>query len=591
MLNWIRSKHHKRYPFAAQPQPKGQILASYVPHDTVVRESVRKRPIGRIAGVLAADPQAQRALCAALPSDYQILVPDPEQECLIADWDCCELDGRPVTELREWWSIIRAGRLGDVHGAFVLAWTDVTGCLYLARDAIGERALYYATLPSGGFAFASSLSVLVDSSLVTPSLNLHAVALYLSCAYVPTLQTLVDGIQELPPGGILEWRDGSITLRRFWEVPVDSPTEIKADEACERANLRRWLEVAIRRRLPAEGDLAAFLSGGIDSSLIVALLRYLYDGEIVALSVTFGAKYPNELVFSSAVARHCGVRHHIVELPPSLIIQNLDNAIALLSQPIGDPLTVPNALLFQEAAQISGCVFNGEGGDPCFGGPKNLPMFLSALYGQESEDRNERARWYLRAHLKCFDDLQEMMVPDAYAAAVASPLETDFVDALYDTRWHSFLARLQAMNIVRKGAHHILPKVDQLSVPYGMLPRSPLFDRSVVELAMRLPPRLKQQDATEKYLLKRVADDLLPKEIVERPKSGMLVPVEAWFQGPLGAKAQERILDSSALRHLFRRDYLETLIRGRMRGLRPRRGAKIWLLVTLEAWLRCVLRY
>jgi asparagine synthase (glutamine-hydrolysing) len=106
---------------------------------------------------------------------------------------------------------------------------------------------------------------------------------------------------------------------------------------------------------------------------------------------------------------------------------------------------------------------------------------------------------------------------------------------------------------------------------------------------MRLPPRLKQQGATEKYLLKKVATALLPKEIVERPKSGMLVPVEAWFQGPLGAKARERILDGSALRHLFRRDYLETLLAGRMRGLRPRRGAKIWLLVTLEAWLRRVL--
>jgi asparagine synthase (glutamine-hydrolysing) len=500
MFNWIRSKHHKQYLSGAQAKPEGRILESHVQRETVARESVRRRPIGRIAGVLAADPQAQRALCAAVSSDYQILVPDSEKECVIADWDCCELDGRPVTELWEWWPVIRNGRLGDVHGAFVLAWTDATGCLCLARDAIGERSLYYAALPGGGFAFASSLSVLVDSALVTPILNLHTVALYLSCAYVPTSQTLVDGIQELPPGEVLQWRDGAITLRRFWEVPTDSPTETAVDEACEQANLRRWLEVAIRRRLPTEGDVAAFLSGGIDSSLIVALLRHLYDGAIVTLSVTFGAEYPNELAFSSAVARHCGVRHHIVELQPSSIMQNLDSTIALLSQPIGDPLTVPNALLFQEAAQISGCVFNGEGGDPCFGGPKNLPMFLSELYGQRSEDRHERARWYLRAHLKCFDDLQEMMAPDAYAAAVAAPLEADFTDALYDDRWRSFLARLQAMNIVRKGAHHILPKVDQLSAPYGILPRSPLFDRSVVERTspvslrdkcrgMRLPSR------------------------------------------------------------------------------------------------------
>ena len=118
------------------------------------------------------------------------------------------------------------------------------------------------------------------------------------------------------------------------------------------------------------------------------------------------------------------------------------------------------------------------------------------------------------------------------------------------------------------------------------MPRSPLFDRDLVELAFRLPPRLKLNGSVEKYLLKRAVEDLLPRSVVERPKSGMLVPVEAWFSGPLLDEARRRLLDGLAPRGIVRRDYLERLLDGKLGGLRPRRGVKIWLLITLEAWLR-----
>jgi len=121
-----------------------------------------------------------------------------------------------------------------------------------------------------------------------------------------------------------------------------------------------------------------------------------------------------------------------------------------------------------------------------------------------------------------------------------------------------------------------------------VLPRSPLFDRRIVELAFRIPARLKLRGSTEKYLLKRSVEDLLPSGIVERPKSGMLVPIEQWFRGPLAGVARSRLLDGLAGRGLIRRRYLEDLLAGRLGGLRPRYGAKIWLLVALEAWLRAV---
>jgi len=217
-------------------------------------------------------------------------------------------------------------------------------------------------------------------------------------------------------------------------------------------------------------------------------------------------------------------------------------------------------------------------------------MLLSELYGENS-DPLARERCYLRAHLKCFDDLDAALAPAVKEALSASPLEERLSPLFDDSRWHSFVTKLQAINITLKGAHHILPKVDAISAPFGVVARSPLFDRDVVELSLAIPPQLKLRGSVEKYLLKEAVRDLLPREIVDRPKSGMLVPVKAWFQGPLLPAARERLLDGLTTYGLVQRRYLERLLDGRLGGLRPRHGAKIWLLVTLEAWLRTVFDY
>jgi asparagine synthase (glutamine-hydrolysing) len=292
--------------------------------------------------------------------------------------------------------------------------------------------------------------------------------------------------------------------------------------------------------------------------------------------------------------------HHVLELPQEAIVEHLDDTIALLSDPIGDPLTVPNALAFREAARDVSVVLNGEGGDPCFGGPKNLPMLLAELlgdgrdggpisaHGAEAVGMFGRERSYLRAHEKCFDDLAVMLTRKASAILVDAPLERFQAEHYADRRWRSFVTRLQAMNLIFKGAHHILHKVDEVSFPSGVQARSPLFDRDVVQAAFTMAPTMRMRGAVEKYLLKRAVAELLPRSILERPKSGMLVPVEAWFRGPLHAHARERLLDGLPQWNLFERDYLERLLAGKLPGVRPRHGAKIWLLVTLEAWLRMV---
>jgi asparagine synthase (glutamine-hydrolysing) len=447
---------------------------------------------------------------------------------------------------------------------------------------VGERTLYYAPLPDG-LVFASTVRALLATGLVPRSLNVPAVATYLSYAYLPGRETLVRGVYEVLPGEAVVFRKGKLTTQAFWLLPPEGPSAAGEEEL--RRDLRDRLEEAVRQRLPDGEAVGAFLSGGLDSSLVVALARRLHDAPVKTFSVSFGPGYANELPFSSLVADHCGTDHRIVELSPAVVLRHLDETVGLLSDPIGDPLTVPNALLFREAAAEVGVVLNGEGGDPCFGGPKNLPMLLAELYGAGGEPL-ARERSYLRAHLKCYDDLERALTPAAREALAVSPLERRLTPLFDDRRWPSFVTKLQAINITLKGAHHILPKVDALAAPFGVIARSPLFDRSIVEASLAVPPQLKLRGNVEKYLLKQAVRDLLPRAILDRPKSGMLVPVEAWFQGPLLPAARERLLDGLKGFDLVQRSYLEQLLAGGLGGLRPRRGVKIWLLVTLEAWLR-----
>jgi len=499
--------------------------------------------------------------------------------------------GAPVLDVAEWRSIVSTRTLSSVEGAFAIAWLDPDGTLGLARDAIGERTLYYAEVGKGVI-FASTIHALLATGLVARSIDFAGLAAYLSFAYVPGRETLIANIHEVLPGEIVELRAGTITRSRLWNVPAEDDVARRADEPHSVRLLRMRLEDAVQRRLPSGEPVGAFLSGGIDSSLVVALARQLHDRPVLTYSVSFGAGYANELEWSSLVAEHCGTEHRIVELGPDVVLRHLDDAIGLLSEPIGDPLTVPNALLFREASQDAGVVLNGEGGDPCFGGPKNLPMLLAELLGDgrnaAHDDRYAREKSYLRAHQKCYDDLPSMLMSDVRAALANEILESRLVEHLADGRWTSFVTRLMALNVTFKGAHHILPKVDALSAAFGVLARSPLFDRAVVEMAFAIPPELKLRGSVEKYVLKRAVADLLPPAILDRPKSGMLVPVEAWFRGPFRAQARERLLDGLAPYRVFDRGYLERLLDGRLPGLRPRRGAKIWLLVTLESWLRGV---
>lgn len=465
-------------------------------------------------------------------------------------------------------------------GAYALAWVTAEGTLCLTADPIGHRSLYYRRLDEGGVAFASTIAGVL--SVAPARLNRAMVPFFLTFSYVPGEQTLAEDVYVLPRGLILEHRPTGATYRTFWALPAEASAA--QEEAPLQSKLRTALEAAVQRALPPPGaPLGATLSGGIDSSLVLALARRQHEGPMRCYSVSFGPEHANELVWSTQVARHCGVEQEVVEVKPNDILRHFDTTVATLSEPNGDPLTVPNTLLFAAAARFTDVVLNGEGGDPCFGGPKNAPMILSELYDSDHPMARERA--YLRAHQKCYDDLGALLSPALAAIAARGDMERFVQGWFNDERWPSLLNKLMAINIAFKGSFHILPKVDHLSAPFGIQPRAPLFDQRVVELSFDIPAHLKRRGSVEKYLLKQAVADLLPAAVIDRPKSGMMVPVEAWFLGPLRDNAAAR-LERLKSWGLCQPQWLDALLDRKVGGLRPRRGVKLWLLLTLEAWLR-----
>jgi len=483
------------------------------------------------------------------------------------------------------WLRLGADGLRRADGMFVLAVADGAD-LVLIRDHAGTRTVYFAHAADAGWAASTSLLALRRWPPLATGLNLPAVRSFLAFAYLPGDETLLRGVREALPGRVLRLRpDGSTVDESFWEPRehiVDGPGHAKA--------LRALLEDATARRLPDGEPVGVLLSGGIDSSLVTALAAKLHDHPVQTYSISFGTELPNELAYSGLVAAHCHTRHRVLTVPGAAVAARLAETVALLDSPVGDPLTVPN-LLLAEAAAGDGLhvVLNGEGGDPVFGGPKNLPMLIYELH-REDNSPTARESAYLASYRKCLEDLPVLLTPDARTALAALDARSDaarperFVAPYLNGPMDSLLNRLLHCNLRTKGAHHILTKVERLTAARGLQGRAPLFAPAVIDHAFTVPPRLKLAGAAEKWVLKEAVRDLLPHTIVDRPKSGMRVPVQQWLTGPMRSLTREVLLDRRS-HALFDMATVRSWLRGDG-ALLPRQGGKLWLVLTLELWLR-----
>ncbi len=475
-----------------------------------------------------------------------------------------------VARLWEKWGL---KTLDILQGMWCLAvWERASQQLLLIRDAVGSRTIYYTTNSATQW-IAPQLSAL--NSYRSPQLDLVALRDYLTCSFVPGDRTLWQDVQELRPGHIWQLPGGNISA--YWQLQeqVTAPASLE----WHGGELRSLLEQVMIEYLPATEAVGVFLSGGLDSSCITALASKLHNAPVHTYSIHFGTKSANELEFSGLVAAHCQTQHHILEITLRQMWEQLPQTMAYLDDPIGDPLTVPNLLVGQLASRDVQVTLNGEGGDPCFGGPKNQPMLINSLYGAVAN--HDPLQAYLISFQKCAADLPQLLQPEIWQQVQESwVFEADLNSEM------NYLNRLMALNIKFKGADQILTKVNNLTQAVSLQGRSPLFDRRIVEMSMTIPPEYKLSGVQEKAVLKQAVADLLPALIIDRPKSGMMVPVQLGFRKYWQCQARSLLLDRQAkiapyINQTVVKEWLN--FRGDIWG---RYGAKLWLLVSLEMWLQ-----
>jgi asparagine synthase (glutamine-hydrolysing) len=505
--------------------------------------------------------------------------------------------------------------LSELRGMFGLCiWDETDRVLLLARDRMGKKPLYWSRR-DGALFFGSELKALLAAIGRPPELSRAALAKYLAYGYIPAPHTIFTGIQKLEPGHALVFVRGAVSVRRYWDVPLAAEGPIpSAREA--REELRRLLSLAVKRRLMSDVPLGVFLSGGIDSASIVAMMaEQCSPHEIKTFSIAFAERSFDESSYARRVAAHFGTDHRERRVSPDDLQALLPELADFLDEPFADASIVPTYALARFAREEVTVALGGDGGDELFAGYPTFQADIAArLYAHIPEVLRARAiEPCVRAlpasdanvsfdfKLKQFIKGAMRPAPERHIAwlgpFVPEELVGLLVDALparlYDDAWRhamaipSPLAGNGLLYLYQKLylAEDILTKVDRASMAASLEVRAPFLDQELVEYVARLPYGMKLRGLTLKHLLKRAMGDLLPHGIARRAKKGFGLPMARWIRGPL-RKAFENALAPEKLSQegLFRRGAVQELLAQHLAG-RADHSRKLWALFMFEQWL------
>jgi asparagine synthase (glutamine-hydrolysing) len=506
--------------------------------------------------------------------------------------------------------------LAKLRGMFAFAlWDAPKRRLFIVRDRLGKKPLHYM-FDKDGIAFASEpKAFLADPSFVaTPCA--HAISEYLTYQYVPSPLSAFEGVSKLPPAHYMLIENGNVSIERYWKLSYRTKLKIGEDEACEA--LIEKLREAVRLRLISDVPLGAFLSGGIDSSLIVALMAEL-SGRVRTFSIGFEESDFDELPYARLVAQRYGTDHceMIVRPDATEIIPKL---VWHYNEPYADASGIPTYCVSQMTRQHVTVALNGDAGDENFGGyrryvpdaasarfdrlPRGLQRGVAAVAGRIPVRRrtrslpNRAARWlkrvsetpqrrYARRIVHFEPELHAEIATPAFieAAGHRAPFER-LVDA-----YRASDAPDETDASLDVDVNHYLPdcllvKVDIASMAHGLEARSPMVDHEFMEFAASLPSDLKVRDGVTKYILKRAAEPFLPAENIHRPKRGFSIPLAPWFKREFGDLASDVLLDGRMnQRGYFRMDVVRRLLDEHRRGVNSWQK-QLWNLLMLEFWHR-----
>jgi asparagine synthase (glutamine-hydrolysing) len=506
-----------------------------------------------------------------------------------------------------------AACLDRLDGMFALAvWDGAERRLLLARDRMGEKPLFYC-VRAGLLLFASELTALLAHPAVEANIDACALREYLTLEYVPAPRSLIRGVHKLEPGTCLTLAGGAIALNRYW-APVPRPAAEPLPYRQAVAGLRQRLEQAVTSRLMSDVPLGVFLSGGIDSSTVAALAAR--HGPIDTFSIGFQDPSFDESSYAALVARHIGSRHHERRLEAHEMPDLVPRLGSLLDEPIGDASIVPTALLSRFAREHVTVALGGDGGDELFGGyPMHQaervarvmhrlprPVLAAAataadrlpvahgnfsfgfrartfLHGLTSAPQRQHATWMSSFEPDAHDAL---LVPELAAAARECNPFRAFDEVWDQSAGAPPLARACHLDARLYLPNDVLVKVDRASMSVGLEVRAPLLAAAVVEFAFALPDAYRMRRLTGKRILRDAVRDLLPAEILRRPKKGFGIPVAAWIAEPLRELVHDTLRSRSAA-EFFRPAAVEKLLSEHERRVRDHRKP-IWTLLALLLW-------
>jgi asparagine synthase (glutamine-hydrolysing) len=502
-----------------------------------------------------------------------------------------------------------------LHGMFAFAiWDEQKGRLLLARDRVGKKPLVYSIV-NGKLIFASELQALLQHPDVSREVDLEAISNYLSFLCVPAPRTAFAGARKLEPAHTLVWQDGHAEIEAYWSLDFTKKVDISEQEAAERAV--ELLRDAVRARLMSDVPLGAFLSGGIDSSTVVALMSELSDTRVKTFSIGFEEQDFSEVAHARRVAERFGTEHHEFIVRPDAV-EVLPMLVRHYGEPYADSSAIPTYYLSKMTRQHVTVALSGDGSDECFAGYERyaamrigerfdrLPRLLKErllkpAIGAIPEARATRSA-YGRIHrllgamnspraarylgLTSAIDARmkgELCTKDFTARADADPLG-------YVEQWFAGNGEIDVVDRVMMAdtcnylPNDLLVKVDIASMAVSLEARAPFLDHNVLEFAASLPASYKLRGLTTKYLLKKALKGLLPEENLMRRKMGFGVPVSHWFRGKLKSFLAETILsDKMAARGYFKPEAVRHLFDQHVEGRRDY-GPQLWTLMMLELW-------
>ncbi len=513
----------------------------------------------------------------------------------------------------------------QLRGMFAFAiWDSKKRELFIARDRLGVKPLYYTHADDGSLYFASEIKALLAARAVTPEINFRALPDYLANHGTSAEETLFAGIKRLLPGHTLLWRDGRIEIEKYWDVSFERNKEDEARRT-DGDYIAEWTELfreSVRLRLMADVPLGMFLSGGIDSSAIAAVMSGMVDEPIKTFSVAFNEREANELEYARIVASAFKTDHHEIVVSPEDFFAALPKLVWHEDEPLAHPSSVALYFVSRLAAQHVKVVLTGEGSDEMMGGYERYRktihnLALGARYHNftnesvrasvrraiESLPRGSKVRQKLSRTFLCLQPDIETLYFDNFAVftrRMQQELLTDetkeragVIDPYADMRRYfdelngeSLLNRMLYAD-TKTYLQELLMKQDQMSMAASIESRVPFLDHKLVEYTARLPERMKlRHQWTTKYILRESMKNVLPAPILSRKKMGFPVPVGAWFRGAFSSVIDEYVLSERALsRNLFDETFVRRLV-ARHQQDGENHAERLWALVNVEMWLR-----